>query len=175
MTRTGLAVVGYLVAVVLANLGAYHLGPRWVPAIGFVAIGFDLTCRDLIHEAWHGRHMVLKLALLIGAGSVLTVLVNPAADRVAWASLLAFGLSATVDSVIFEKLFHRARLVRINGSNLGAAAVDSVVFPTIAFGMFMPWIVAGQFLAKVAGGFLWSLAMTIGYPRPKGDRTCNTR
>jgi hypothetical protein len=164
MTRTGLAVVGYLVAVVLANLGAYHLGPRWVPAIGFVAIGFDLTCRDILHERWHGGDLKLNMALLIMAGSVLTKLANPAAAWVAIASMLAFGLSATVDSVIFEKLFHRARLVRINGSNLGSAAVDSVVFPTVAFGVFMPWIVAGQFLAKVAGGFVWSLVLT------KGDR-----
>ena len=160
MIRTGQAVGGYLIAVVLANLGVYYLGPRWVPVIGFVAIGFDLTCRDLIHEAWHGRRLALRMGLLIGAGSALTVLIHPQAGRVAWASLLAFGLSAVADSAIFEMLFHRARLVRINGSNVGGAMVDSVVFPTVAFGMFMPWIVAGQFLAKVAGGFLWSLVLT---------------
>ncbi len=160
MTRAGLAVAGYLVAIVLANLGVYYLGPGWVPAIAFVAIGFDLTCRDLIHEAWHGRGLVPKMVTLILVGSLLTVLINPGATRVAWASFLACGLSGATDSAIFEMLFHRARLVRINGSNLGSAAVDSVVFPTVAFGVFMPWIIAGQFLAKVAGGFMWSLVLT---------------
>ena len=33
---------------------------------------------------------------------------------------------------------------------------NSIVFPTLAFGGFMPVIVLGQFAAKVLGGFLWS-------------------
>jgi hypothetical protein len=35
--------------------------------------------------------------------------------------------------------------------------VDSLVFPTIAFGSFIPWVVAGQFIAKTLGGYIWSL------------------
>lgn len=38
-----------------------------------------------------------------------------------------------------------------------AALVDSLVFPTVAFGAFLPVIVIGQFAAKVAGGALWSV------------------
>jgi len=34
--------------------------------------------------------------------------------------------------------------------------VDSLIFPTLAFGALMPHIVAMQFVAKVAGGALWS-------------------
>ena len=45
------------------------------------------------------------------------------------------------------------------GSNVFGALVDSLVFPTIAFGGFLPWITLGQFAAKVAGGFLWSLVL----------------
>jgi hypothetical protein len=36
------------------------------------------------------------------------------------------------------------------------AAVDSVLFPTIAFGVLMPEIVILQFAAKVIGGGFWS-------------------
>ena len=39
------------------------------------------------------------------------------------------------------------------------AARDSIVFPTLAFGLFMPEIVLGQFVAKFVGGFLWSLVL----------------
>jgi hypothetical protein len=41
-----------------------------------------------------------------------------------------------------------------------SAAVDSIVFPTIAFGGFLPLITLGQFAAKVAGGAVWSIILT---------------
>ena len=47
-------------------------------------------------------------------------------------------------------------LRRANGSNLAGAAVDSLVFPTLAFGALMPHIVALQFIAKVSGGAIWT-------------------
>jgi hypothetical protein len=34
--------------------------------------------------------------------------------------------------------------------------VDSLIFPTLAFGVLMPHIVALQFAAKVAGGAIWA-------------------
>jgi len=56
--------------------------------------------------------------------------------------------------------------VRVNGSNVVSAAVDSVVFPTLAFGSFLPWVILGQFLAKVAGGAVWSLILP-AFRRPE--------
>ena len=50
-------------------------------------------------------------------------------------------------------------MVRVNGSNVFSAAVDSAVFPTLAFGVFLPWVILGQFAAKVAGGFVWSMIL----------------
>jgi fructose-specific phosphotransferase system IIC component len=35
-----------------------------------------------------------------------------------------------------------------------------LVFPTVAFGALLPGIVAGQFVAKVFGGFLWAVILT---------------
>ncbi len=37
--------------------------------------------------------------------------------------------------------------------------VDSLVFPTIAFGGILWTITLGQFLAKVLGGYVWSLVI----------------
>jgi queuosine precursor transporter len=44
---------------------------------------------------------------------------------------------------------------RSTKSNVAGAAVDSVIFPTLSFGVLMPHIVAMQFVAKVAGGAVW--------------------
>jgi len=71
------------------------------------------------------------------------------------ASACAFSAAALVDWATFAKL-KGSWLFRANGSNLAGAAVDSLVFPTLAFGALMPHIVAMQFVAKVAGGAIWS-------------------
>jgi hypothetical protein len=39
---------------------------------------------------------------------------------------------------------------------VAGAAVDSLVFPTLAFGVLMPPIIAMQFAAKVSGGAIWA-------------------
>ena len=44
-------------------------------------------------------------------------------------------------------------------SNTAAAVVDSILFPTLAFGHVMPMIVLGQFVAKVIGSSAWAYAL----------------
>ena len=83
--------------------------------------------------------------------------INKDAGMIAVASVVSFMVAMTVDALIYQKLKNRPWWQRANGSNIGGAATDSVVFPTIAFGSLMPEIVALQFAAKVAGGFFWSL------------------
>lgn len=115
----------------------------------FLFIGLDLTARDKLHAAWDGRRLVLKMGALVLAGSLLTWVLCGAAGRIALASVVAFALAATVDALVY----HRTRSVLV--SNVASGLVDSVVFPTLAFGAFMPLVVGGQWLAKVAGGWLW--------------------
>ena len=129
----------------------------------FLLIGLDLSTRDVLHEAWHHRGLVWKMGVLIATGGAITWALNHDAGRIAVASTLAFSLAAATDAVIYSVLFKRRRLVKMNGSNIASAAVDSLVFPTVAFGVLMPWIVLGQFAAKVAGGFLWSLVLRHGH------------
>ena len=150
-------VVLYLVAIVLANLLVAHFGPQSVIIVAFIFIGLDLTARDHLHDAWRGEGLLWKMALLIAAGSLLSWLLNREAGPVAVASFVAFGAAATVDAIVYHLLYHYPRFLRINGSNVPSAAVDSLVFPTLAFGSFLPLIVLGQFAAKVGGGFVWSL------------------
>ena len=150
-------VVMYLAAIVLANITVAMFGPQMTIVNAFLFIGLDLTARDRLHDAWHGNHLLLKMTALIGAGSILSWVINRDTSQIAIASFVAFALAAIVDTVAYQLLGNYPRWLRVNGSNIPSALVDSIVFPTLAFGVFLPAIVLGQFLAKTLGGFFWSL------------------
>ena len=150
-------VILYLVAIVLANLTVAAFGPQMVIINAFLFIGLDLTARDRLHDAWRGNHLLPKMAALIAAGSILSWLLNRDAAQIALASFAAFAAAASVDTLIYHLLGRYPRWMRINGSNIPSAFVDSLIFPTLAFGAFLWPIVLGQFLAKTLGGFIWSL------------------
>ena len=148
------AIVIYAAAMILANLSVAHWGPVVSPINAFVLIGLDLALRDWLHfrlKVWQ------MLALIAGTGA-LTYMLNPAAGMIAIASSVAFTAAALVDWATFLKL-RGSWLYRSNGSNVAGAAVDSLLFPTLAFGALMPGIVLAQFVAKVAGGAVWSFAI----------------
>lgn len=143
----------YVVAMVTANLLVWWLGPWFSPINSFFLIGLDLTLRDVMQE----RLSRWQLAGVILVGGAITWAVNPAAKHIAIASAVAFIVSAIADWAAYTALRSRPWLIRSNGSNVVGAAVDSIIFPTLAFGSFLPHIIAMQFAAKVGGGFLWSL------------------
>lgn len=170
-----LYVVAYLGAIVAANLLVAAFGPSVVVVNAFLFIGLDLTCRDKLHDAWAGRDLWVKMGALIGAGGLISYWLNAAAGQIALASCVAFALASLADAIVYalmsgyEKVKvdpgiwvsrHRfSWLERANASNLAGAAIDSLVFPTLAFGSILPAIVLGQFVSKVAGGFVWSLVL----------------
>lgn len=143
----------YIAAMVTANLLVWWLGPWFSPINAFFLIGLDLTLRDVMQE----RLSRWQLAGVILAGGAITWGVNPAAAHIAIASATAFLVSALADWAVYTALRSRPWLVRSNGSNVVGAAVDSIIFPTLAFGVFLPHIIAMQFAAKVFGGAVWSL------------------
>ena len=148
----------YLVAIVAANITIMLFGPSWSIVNAFLFIGFNLTARDKLHDTWQGKHLRRNMFLLIAAGAGISALFG--AGQIAIASFVAFALSETVDAIMYQALGDRCKLVQVNGSNAVSAAVDSVVFPALAFGWpLMFGIMAGQFAAKVAGGFVWSLVI----------------
>ena len=144
------AVIVYVVAMTLANLSVATFGPSVTAINAFVLIGLDLSLRDWLHV----RLKVWQMGILILFTGLLTFALNPAAGQIAIASAVAFTLAAIVDWGTFVKL-RGTWLIRANGSNIAGAAVDSVIFPTIAFSALMPEIVIIQFIAKVAGGAVW--------------------
>lgn len=159
-----LAVLIYAGAMIGANLSVAAFGPWVSPINAFVLIGLDLSLRDRFHDAWSGRpRFLLRMAALILFSAAASYLINPAAGRIAFASFAAFVVAGTVDGLVYHWLRSRVSTTgyyeRVNGSNAAGALVDSILFPTIAFAAFLPMIVALQFVAKVLGGFVWSIVL----------------
>ena len=151
MNLTIAAIAAYAAAMIAANLSVATFGPWVSPINAFILIGLDLALRDWLHV----RLRIWQMGVLIAGTGVLTYLLNPAAGQIAVASSVAFTAAALVDWTTFAKL-RGTWLLRANGSNVAGAAVDSLVFPTLAFGALMPQIVLAQFAAKVAGGAIWA-------------------
>ena len=146
-----IAILIYAAAMTLANLSVAAFGPAISPVNAFVLIGLDLALRDWLHvrlKAW-------QMGALIASTGLLTYALNPSVGMIAVASACAFSAAALVDWVTFTRL-RGSWLFRANGSNVAGAAVDSLIFPALAFGALMPHIVVLQFVAKVAGGAVWA-------------------
>lgn len=149
-----LTIVIYAVAMTVANLLVAKFGPVVTPINAFVLIGLDLALRDWLHV----RLKTWQMGALIVATGLLTYALNQNAGIIAVASAVAFTAAAVIDWSIFARLTG-SWIKRSNVSNVAGAAIDSLVFPTIAFGTLMPSIVAMQFVAKVLGGAVWSYAI----------------
>jgi hypothetical protein len=149
-------IVIYILAVAAANLSVAHFGPSVTPLNGFLLIGLDLAIRDRLHLEWRGKALWARMLALIAAAGAVSYILNPASGRIALASLIAFSASAAASAVVFQIARRYPVLTRANGANVVGAAVDSLVFPAIAFGAIYPGIALLQFVAKVAGGALWS-------------------
>lgn len=146
-----IAIAIYAVAMTVANLTVAAFGPWVSPINAFFLIGLDLALRDWLHV----RLRTWQMGALIASTGVLTYVLNPAAGMIAIASAVAFTAAALVDWTVFSRVTG-SWFKRANVSNIAGAAVDSLVFPTIAFGALMPHIVVPQFVAKVAGGAAWA-------------------
>jgi uncharacterized PurR-regulated membrane protein YhhQ (DUF165 family) len=155
-----------LASIILANLISSHFGPSASIYNAFFLVGVVLSTKDFLYDAW-GRNRVRNMALLIAAGSILSYLCahwfagsTPPAivQKIAVGSFVAFAVSELWDTIVYALLKDRPWLERSNTSNIVGAFLDSGVFVWIAFGWTWP-IVFGQFTAKVAGGFVWSLVI----------------
>lgn len=146
----------YLVAAVAANTAIAYFGPRALVVSAALFIGLNMTVRDKLHDRWQDNLLWLRMLVLILSGSVLSYIASPDAGRIGIASMVAFICSEFADAFVYGRLRSKRWSVRVNASNTVGAAVDSLVFPTIAFASWLPAVVLLQFGAKVVGGFLWS-------------------
>ena len=164
----------FLIAVVGANLVVAAVGPAAVIPVALSFVALDLVTRDGLHELWKGRNLALRMGALIATGGALSAALNADAGRVAVASCLAFTAAQTVNAVGYALLDRWPRLAKMNASNVPAALVDSTVFLAIAFGGFMPALIAAQTAAKILGGAIWSYALVTAQDRRRRQRAHQT-
>lgn len=150
-------VTAYLAAIVAANLLTAH-DPRWAVPNAFLLIGLDLVARDRLDDSWR-KHRALKMLALIVAGSGISYAINADAGSVALASAVAFAAALSTDWAVYARLRDRPWLERANWSNIPSSAIDSIVFPLLAFPTLDWLIVVSLFAAKVGGGAFWALVL----------------
>lgn len=140
----------YAAAIIAANLLVAQFGPSITPINAFFLIGLDLALRNYLSLKINRYQMA---AMILGTGT-LSYLITPATGMIAVASGVAFTLAALADWATFNTVQGQWMKRNLAGNSVGAL-VDSVIFPTLAFGSLMPMIVLAQFTAKVAGGAAW--------------------
>lgn len=145
----------YISAICAANYSVSTFGPGITPLNAFLLIGLDFVIRDKLHE----RIGIARMLVLVSVAGAISFSINPATDMIAIASASAFALSSVTDATVYQALIRKTWLVKSNCSNVASSAVDSLAFPLIAFGAFMPMVVIGQFAAKVFGGAVWALML----------------
>lgn len=145
----------YIAVICAANLLVAHFGPWITPINSFVLVGLDMVLRDILHE----RYGLIRSVILSAVAGVISYAINPAAGIIAIASVVAFVAASIANAWVYQIMISKPWLKKSNAGNIAAAAVDSGLFPVIAFGAFMPGIVIGQFMAKVGGGFVWSMLL----------------
>ena len=143
------------------------------------AFPIGATSRDFLHELWKEKLWENMLKLIV-AGSLLSLVVNFALAQAGWgapweivqniaiASTIAFFCAGLADTLAYQLLGEQERMLRINGSNVASGFVDSLIFPTLAFGILagasvgdaILWNVTAQMTAaKIIGGFLWAFGI----------------
>lgn len=135
----------WLAATFLVPLGA------WLVPGGSVVIPIAMLVRDALHEGHPRSTLVVAFVL----GVAVSVLWSRDVARVAWASAAAFGVSFTVDTVVYNFVRTRrlvgSRVAAMRWSNWASLPVDTLVFVPLAFGgtAALGALIPGQVAVKV--------------------------
>jgi uncharacterized PurR-regulated membrane protein YhhQ (DUF165 family) len=185
----GLYVAVVCTAQVAANkivvLPVWHLS---APG-GTYAVGVALALVDAVHrtaatrrQGWRNAQLVIALgfaasALLAGYLALVSHM-TPAFPgqqfdavlgqtwRIVAASLAAFALSETLDNALGAWARDRVpEFVRVIGTNVVSAPIDSLVFITLAFGTGRLGLVKGQYVAKMEATVVIGLPLVLALRR----------
>jgi len=158
-------VVAFLAAIVVANLTVTHYGAAAIIPNAFFLIGLDLITRDRLADFW-GTTRFAKMTLLILTGGFINYWVNRNTAAMTEASVISFCAAEAVEAVVYHALRHQRWTDRAPRAAIFGAAVDSVVFPTLAFHAFDLTTSFDQFIAKLAGALVWTWVVAAVLPPP---------
>lgn len=149
----------YLAAITAANLIVTEYGPAVSIYTALALVALDLTLRDVLHDRTSGVGRWLTMGVLVLGGSAISYAINRDAGPIAVASSAAFAAAMTVDALVYQAARRFAFVERSTISNIAGAIVDSLVFVTLAFPVFLWDVAVGQATAKVAGGVVFAILL----------------
>lgn len=155
MRQNHIAVISYIGAAVLSNFIVLRYAQYGLIITALFIVPFDFVIRAYFHETWRGWQLFFRLSVLILSASLITFALNHKTMMIAIASFCAFLLAHTSASAFYQLMRKHTYLIKVNGSDIIGAVVDSTVFQLIAFGALSSTISVTQVLLKVLGGFLW--------------------
>jgi uncharacterized PurR-regulated membrane protein YhhQ (DUF165 family) len=158
-------VAAFLAAIIIANLTVTEYGAAAIIPNAFFLIGLDLITRDRLADFW-GTTKWLKMTLLILAGGFINYWVNRHTATITEASVISFCAAEAVEATAYHILRHQRWTDRAPRAAIFGAAVDSIVFPTLAFGAFDLTTSFDQFIAKLAGALIWTWVISAVLPPP---------
>jgi uncharacterized PurR-regulated membrane protein YhhQ (DUF165 family) len=163
------ATVAFVATVYLANWLVDRYGPIrvWPTALlapaGVYVVGLAFVLRDFVQ--YQGSRLLALAAIAVGSG--LSVLVSP---DLALASAAAFAASEVGGLAVFWSLQRASLVAAVAVAGALAAAVDSYVFLSIAFGDLS--FFEGQFVAKVGLSLLAApLVFGLRFVLPRSELT----
>ena len=124
----------YIAMFVIANFLVLNFGKMGILIASSIFIPFDFVMRCYFQETWKGKDLVLRMGGLILIASVISYFMNYEVKDIAIASFFSFFSSQITAAIIYQLLKKRDYLIKVNGSDLFAIIVDSVIFQSIAFG-----------------------------------------
>lgn len=140
----------YIFSICAANLSASYFGIWVTPINAFFLIGLELVVRDILHHRL-GKYQMILVVLAAG---VLSFIINSESKNIAIASFIAVTTSCFVDYLVYA-IINKEWVVKSNISNVASGLTDSLIFPFVAFGIFVPQVFFLQWAAKVFGGYMW--------------------
>lgn len=169
------AALGFIATILAANYvttryGMVPVGFGLMATAGTYFAGLAFVLRDVVHDSldrtsdrvarslrrrgvsWSPGRMeddivFAAMVALIAIGAGLSFVIS--APAIAVASAVAFGLSELADFMVYAPLRNRGYILAASASNLVGAAVDTVLFLTIA-GFPLQRAFLGQIVGKLA-------------------------
>ena len=135
----------YVAIFTIVNLIVYYCGAWVIPITTSVCVAANMMLRDRV---FCGKGLKFSAAIAAAAG-LCTFAINHGALSVAIASFTTVVVGAFVAGLMFKLLKSKMPIERARPiANTCSAVTDSLIFPTISFLAFLPFVSAEMFASK---------------------------
>ncbi len=148
---TPVLVALYLVALAVANLTVFALGQPALLLTALVLVPLDFAVRVRLQERWRRQRLLLwvNMTALTVAGGWLAYVIAPDSSRIVYAGVVAFLMSATLGSLVYEAIRQDGSAWDARVGCVGVmACADTALFTYLAFDQISVLMLVGQIVMK---------------------------